>query len=223
MLLRALINECRSDVDDLVEDYLWTDDDWTAYFNDAVNEACSRAHLLIDGTTASICQVPIVAGTGLYTLDSRVLAVKRVKLSDQTIPLTQSTWETLDATVLDWENLTGDPKVFVNESKTELLLVPKPAVSDTAYLRVARLPLVVMTDPDNHSPEIPEEYHRGLMLWAISRAYLKNDEDTLNLRKSQMYEAKFTAKFGPSVSAKAEKMRQRTPRDARVRWRGFGF
>jgi hypothetical protein len=223
MKLGQLITEARSEVDDKVEPYLWTDDDWKAYFNDTEGDACSRAHLLIDSVTPEICEIQIAAGTGLYALHSKVVAIRRVKLSGQTKSLTQKTRDELDADVYDWENRNGTPEVFISEGPGELLLVPKPIVVDTVHLTVARLPLGEMTDLDNDSPEIQEQYHRGLIAGAVSRAYLKNDEDTLNLKKSQLYEAKFTVKFGPPVSAKAEQMRRRTPRNGAVRWRPFGF
>jgi hypothetical protein len=223
MTLKELIEEARSDVDDEVEPYLWSDADWTRYLNDAENEACARAHLLVDSATPEICTIALEAGTGLYTLDARVLTVKRVKLASQAKPLTQTTRDTLDDKVWDWENRDGDPECFGSESRNELLLVPAPDAADTAYLTVARLPLAAMSDLDNHSPEIAAQYHRGLISWAISRAYLKNDEDTFNLKKSQVYEAKFALKFGYPVSAKAEQLRRRTPRNARVKWRPFGF
>ncbi len=223
MKLGQLIGEARSEVDDKVEPYLWTDDDWKAYFNWAESEACRRAHLLIDSTTSEICEVAIAAETASYPLDARVVSIRRVKLESQTRPLTQATRDDLDATVYDWENRKGYPEVFISESDGELLLVPKPVSADTGHLTVARLPLNDMTDLDNDSPEIAARYHRDLIFGACSRAYLKNDEDTFNIKKSQHYEALFTQKFGPPVSAKAEQMRRRTPRNAHVRWRQFGF
>jgi hypothetical protein len=223
MKLGQLIQEARSEVDDKVEPYLWTDDDWKAYFNWAEGEACRRAHLLIDSSTAAICEVALQPGTNLYSLDARVIGLRRVKLDLQPLPLTQSTRDELDAAVRSWESLTDDPSVYVIESPGELLVVPAPGIADTARLTVSRVPLKDMVDLENDSPEIPVMYHRDLIFGACSRAYLKNDEDTLNLKKNQYYEGQFTLKFGPPVSAKAEQLRRRTPRHSHVKWRAFGF
>lgn len=48
MTLEELIAQFRTDADDTARPYLWGDDDLIRWFNEAVNEACRRSHLLVD-------------------------------------------------------------------------------------------------------------------------------------------------------------------------------
>ncbi|MCK5610044.1 hypothetical protein KAR91_49680, partial [Candidatus Pacearchaeota archaeon] len=73
------------------------------------------------------------------------------------------------------------------------------------------------------SPEIPEEYHMDLIEWICHLAYLKQDGETEELGRSDMYEAKFTQKFGPKLSAITESNRRRKPRNKSLRPKEFGF
>ena len=87
MNLEQLKATARSRADDLQPDYLWSDDEWTEYANDAQQQACRRARLIIDSTTTAITQLSMASGDLTASLDERIIFIKRAKISAVSIPL----------------------------------------------------------------------------------------------------------------------------------------
>lgn len=174
MTLRDLIDLFRLEVDDTVEPHLWSDDEVTDFYNDAQQEACRRARLIVDSTTSAICQVTATAAAaGLVTLDARVIFVRRIRAAGQ-LPLQRMTLQDMEASNPYWEDMQADtPRNFIPDHTTgALMLSPPPAVDTTYTLTVIREPLADM-DSDDDTPEIPARWHRSLRHWAIFRAYSK--------------------------------------------------
>ncbi len=94
---------------------------------------------------------------------------------------------------------------------------------DVLSLEVVRLPLADMTIVGAESPEIPEEYHLDLDDYMCHLAYLKQDAETEDIVRSDKYETRFAAKFGPKISAITESNRRRRPRNKGLRAKEFGF
>ena len=201
MKLRELIGLCRSETDDVTQPYLWSDADWIEYAVDAENEACRRARLLIDSSTAAVCQIAVVAGTALYALDDLVLFVRRAKLSSQDIPLARVSYRDLDAFVPGWESHTGTPTHYATDYETgKVRLYPNPTANATLSLTVVRLPITDMNDLED-MPEIKAHYHRSLRFWMLYRAYAKQDSETKDDAKAATNLALFEQEFGKKSSA----------------------
>ena len=97
MTLEELICACRTDrLDDTVETYHWSKAELTRFLNDAQDEACRRARLLTDSSTPEICRIAVIAGTALYTLDPRIIFVRRAKLALRSKPLGFASYLDLD-------------------------------------------------------------------------------------------------------------------------------
>ena len=236
---QEIVTQLRLDLDDVALPYLWSDAELLRMANEAEREAVRRAILIRDDSTAydsstrGICSLEIHAGTGGYSLSPFVLQVLRVKLPSDSaatssgtsgygMPLKQYTRAELDDTFYDWENTSGTPEGFISEVSNELYLVPGiPPQSMTAKLIVNRLPLADFTL--STSPEIDPQYHIKMLSWAKKLAYLKNDQETLNLQLSEYFDKQFEKDFGVAVSFSDQNMRRKIMRIGRLTPRTFGY
>lgn len=201
MNLGQLITIARREADDTATPPLWSDDDWKEFANDAENEACRRARLITDATTTPICEVTITSGEEAFTLDPRVIFVRRVKLTSQSQPLTSVDHRDLDEQAPNWEETTGIPKRWVRNWETrKVRLWPIPVDDDLAKLRVVRLPLTPMA-VNNDAPEINPRLHRSLVFWMLYRAFSKTDTQTMNAKAAAENLALFEREFGQQSSA----------------------
>jgi hypothetical protein len=302
MTARELINLARDRFDDEAEPYRWSDNTLLAHLNEAEREACRRAHLIIDKSTATYCRILVKPGDPNVTLNSKVLVVRACYLG----PYVRGTlsWDAASHSLLDtsnsfvtagfeegdrflvtgftgttnnglftassvaagaivvdettatdeeaetavvevqrkelfkksrfslddehpgWNTYEGEPAFFLQEADGSIRLVGIPVDPTTLHLVVSRLPAADMTlTPTITSPEIPTQYHVGLIDWMEHLAYLKDDADSgtpADMRRSQNAEARFTAKFGARPSARYEQFKKQYPRELRVRPRTFG-
>lgn len=202
MTLDELIEAFRREVDDTVNNpFLWDDDEIIFYANEAEQEACRRANLLIDSSNVEICLINIVAGEPNYDLDERVITVRRARLSSRSKPLKLISYKDLDESVAGWESNTGTPLYFFTDFDTnKLRLYPAPTADDTLILTVTRLPLFDL-ESGTDTPEINKRFHRSLLHWIKYRAYSKPDTETLDQEKSILFLQMFEAEFGPKSSA----------------------
>ena len=100
---KELIANLRESIlDDAAPPYLWSDTELLRFLNYAEVQACRRANLIIDGTTASdngtaatagtwgqkpLCMLPVIANVATYNLSPKILQVKRCQLMSMTRPL----------------------------------------------------------------------------------------------------------------------------------------
>lgn len=204
MTLGELMDVARYRIDDRIAPYLWSRSELLEYAIDAQREACRRSRLIVDSSTAAICQVALTAATPTYALDSRIIFIKRVKLTGQVTPLSRMHSDDLDCNRPGWEDDTGLPVGYVpNMDSNALRPYPTPDADYTANLTVIREPLVDMDDDDD-VPEIAGRYHLGLVNWMVHRAFLKPDAEAFNPKGSDAALAMFEAEFGKRSSAQDE-------------------
>src|SRR5258708_26884321 len=115
MKVRQIFDLFRSEVDDAKEPFLWPDADLMEYLNDAENEACRRARLIIDSTNEDICQIAIVAATALYALDPRVIFIRRARMQSRSLPISRGSIRDLDEGAPGWESHTGQVVHFITD------------------------------------------------------------------------------------------------------------
>jgi hypothetical protein len=100
---KELVNHMRESIlDDASPPFLWQDTELLRYLNYAEVQACRRAHLIIDGTTANdngtaatagtfgqkpLCLLPVIGGQATYTLSPKILQIKRCQLKMMDYPL----------------------------------------------------------------------------------------------------------------------------------------
>lgn len=213
MTLDDLITIASTRADDLADGQLWSRTEWIEYANDAQNEACRRARLLVDSTTAAVCSVAMVANTPAYALHDSIIFVRRVRLLDASGNALQYLGrrhaQDLDRDVgSGWEDETGPPSHWVPDIDTHMLRVyPTPDAVFTAKLTVVRTPFVTSpndTYPMEEGDDVPEirgRWHLGLVNWMLARAYNKHDSDCYNPKLALKFEEDFSREFGKKSSA----------------------
>jgi hypothetical protein len=199
MFLNDLIVSAQNQSDEIVDkpDLLWSLDEWTEYANDAENEACIRGNLIIDKSTA-LTSIAVLSGIGTYSIDEKILEIRRVKLASGTEPLVKTSKKVLDATYPNWETDTGTVRSWFHDGTNKITLYKLPNTATTMSLMVSRLPLVPMTLANKltESPEVDAMYHQGLVDWMLLRAYSKQDTETLDKGKAKEHLTRFTKRFG---------------------------
>lgn len=210
MKLGDIILQARAELDDQAEPFLWPDDELQGYANEAEQEACRRSRLLIDSTTTAITQMTVTLGDPMITLDSRIIFVRRARLSGQDAPLARSTVREIDAFIPGWEDVSNStPLAMITDYETgKLRLYPPPVAAGTLKLNVYRLPLLDMNE-NTDSPEINARFHRSLIHWIKYRAYLKKDSETHDPDEASKALALFEQDFGKRSSAIDETWVQR--------------
>lgn len=243
--LVAVLRE--SYLDDNKLPYGWSTVELLRNLNYAEVQACRRAHLIIDGTTANdsgtaatagtlgqkpLCTLSIVADTATYNLSPRILQVRRCQLASMTYPLRGpvSTDELDDiygfsgwrgtGNIVGTAGSGGFPFCFLNEPGNTITFVRAPSESTTAHLVVSRIPLINFTLLT--SPEIDSQHHEGLCDWAAHLAFMKPDSETQNLNLAKYYEDAFTEKFGALPNAYVERLYKVLSQNQRMRARPFG-
>jgi len=197
----GLIAQFRREADDKVGPaYLWSDEDVTAWLDEAQEEAAIRARLIKDTDSPALCQIPITENQGAYTLHPKVLhiAYAQFKAAGDTreIGLKVVTRDFLNRTESGWRSAPpGIPRFVVNDpGQRGVLLVPAPAVAGIVHMEVNRLPMDSIENTD--TPEIPEPHHRHLVDWALFKAFSKPDAETIDPNRAAQAESRFTAYFG---------------------------
>jgi hypothetical protein len=204
MNLNELIIAAQNQADEVIDkpDLLWSLSEWTEYANDAENEACIRANLILDQTSA-LAVITIVSGTAIYSIHEKILLIKRAKLSSGTEPLVKTSRRVLDATYPNWEVESGTVRSWLPDSTNNIRLYKSPTANTTLNLMISRLPLepMLLADKLTVSPEIDVQYHLGLTDWMMHRAYSKQDSETLDKGKAKEHLLRFTKRFGERPAA----------------------
>jgi hypothetical protein len=180
--------------DNSTTDKLWSQDDILEYARDSESEACERADLIIDNTSA-LTDITVNTSTGTYGIASTVISIKSAMLASGTEPLMETSEEVLDKSVSGWRTASGVSRSYVMTPTNNIILYPIPSAASTMNLTVSRFPNTPVEV--NGSPEVDSRYHQGLILWILHRAYLKNDSETLNTDKAADYARAFEKFFGP--------------------------
>ncbi len=200
MNLRNFISDFRRDVRDLGKPPMWSDPEIIDFVNQAEDEACRRAGLLVD-SSSSITEISVSAGDYAVELDSSVIYVRRVRVQGGQV-LQPRVSRSMDEDAPGWEDTpAGNPVIFVPDWESgKLRIWPPFSSAATLRLTVVRTPLNEMLE-DSDEPEIPRRYHKSLLDWVKHLAYQKQDADTMDIAKSAQFEERFTAEFGPPSAA----------------------
>lgn len=200
MTLLDLIKKARAASQDMAKPYLWSDDEWKDWANEAEQEACRRARLIVDSENFTKA---VKVGGALIDLDDRILFVRRAKLASVTTPIRPIHLADLDRCNPGWESYQGLVSHYIPDYQTgKLRLFRIPTVADTLSLTVVRMPMNDMDMGDE--PEIAPRLHRFLSHWMLYRAYLKQDSDGFDADKAGRELGLFEKQFGPESTAMDE-------------------
>lgn len=204
MNLEQLLSAARDMLDDHAEPPLYTDEELTRFFNNAVAEVALRTRMLQDDSGAA-CRIELEVGVARYAVAPEVLVVRAVHVPNRSQPLIRLTSAQLDQIEPGWsheERENGTPKyaVFDVAQKT-LTLYPAPAAVGTAHLRVWRKPdeAEIMEAPDDE-PVIVLPNDEMLKHWVAVECYQKKDGEQHDPVRAREHEGIFEAVFGPRPS-----------------------
>ena len=195
MTLAELMARFRREEKDNVAPYIWADEDLTAWLNEAEEEACRRALLLVDSTSTAAAAVYAAGALGVKLHDS-VIYVRRATLASSSIPLTPRVSRTMDEEIPGWEaSMASNPIAFVPDWQTGYLRFwPPSAAAGSIKMTVVRTPMSPMA-VSGDEPEIRSQYHSYLLDWVRFRAYDVMDADRFDPMKSASNYTSFSARF----------------------------
>jgi hypothetical protein len=215
LTLKDLRRRARNRLDDKVAPYLWDQEELDDYINDALRDAAIRANLVVEDDYS----IAITAGTTKYALPSSTLKVKSVRLaSNLEYTLTESSIRQQEQYYGGRADITGTPlRYALDKTKTgtgedygirvrAITFLETPDTADTAYVDIVRLPALLESEYD--APEIDEIWHSDLIFGIEGYAYLKQDADTYDPKKSEKAFERFEARFGPRIPAVVMRERQ---------------
>lgn len=186
------------------------DDMLLQFATQAEQEACRRAHLLVD-SASGMCSVSVSANEPLVDIDPRIINIRRAKLSISTYSLSPVRAEEMDRVNPGWESHRGTPTTYVTDYQTNAIrLYPNPQVACDLTMTVSRLPMSDLR-ANGDTPEIRKEAHLALVQWILYRAYSRQDADMFDPNKAARALAEFEKEFGKKSSARNERWRNDRP------------
>jgi hypothetical protein len=216
MTLDDLIAETRYRAkDDVAASYLISDAQLLAYANEAVLEACERAPLLYDDTSA-FCTIATAIADATYSLDASIRTVDRMRLASTGNDVTQMSEEGMYRRYgRNWQTATGTPVHYIRH-KTALLIYPIPDAIDALNLAVYRRPLstelMTIALRATVGPIISAQYHMDLVYWMLYRYYAVRDADIVEAGANENKNlALFEARFGQRKTARHDAFTQDFP------------
>jgi len=204
MNLGQLIARCRTEAFDKVAPYLFSDEDWAMWLNEAEEEAVIRKQLL----RVNDLTIDITAGERSYDTDMNLYEIVYASLvyaGSTMLPwqIGITTAAEMDKIAPMWRSIPFRPTGIIHYDRT----VETNCPPDTAYtlnIEGYRLPSKQMAS-DSDSPEINDVHHRHLVKWALHRAYSIPDVEILDKDKSSRALAEFDDYFGHRPDADGRK------------------
>lgn len=220
---QELYDRFRSDVQDEVRPYLWSDVDVFTYMNAAYVTFVRNTGGVADSTSA-ITQVSIVAGEQTATVSPLILRYRAVYLLSTGEEISVINEQDPTMPTSDYKNMRrmindtrpGPVRYMVigtdrNQDGNLVKWVQVPAVADTAQLSVYRLPLTRIPEGDGAFtfPDIGAEHIEHLALGMKASAYGKHDADVFDATKRDYYKTAF-AQYCGVAKAEWERYKHKT-------------
>lgn len=229
----------RSDLMSGPDDYLWSDEQLIKYIDEAQGLLARKGLVIRDASTAAVVEVSLTADVTQYTLHPSIIAVISAQVEGDVGDLARAghsafnSFQHVDPLFFDPAQLStmppGKPLAFSTDEQLDRASGKAGVVSMRVYptptadydgtlirLRVVRGPLRPLTTDDlEASPEVPDDYHLGLLDWAAYRALRNIDSDAGAVEKADKYKSEFEAMI---AQARTDSLRKLF---APLQW-GFG-
>jgi hypothetical protein len=185
----------RQDVDDVLSigdeddsDRLWKDVEVYRY----MTAACDAVAKGTDGLY-KILQLPVVAGEDTISLPRHVLNIREAKLVTADVPVTQR-----NANEIRYDNYPRDdygvcvrgPTFMRDYERKAIVLNPEPTDDDTLELQCT-VTLSVALGENMLLPFLDMEDQQLILAYMKAQAYRKQDAETVNLRRAQVFENEY--------------------------------
>lgn len=186
----------RSELADAVEPYLWSDEDFYRYADDAQRTFCRLTDGISDARTPEVTQLDVEPGTSWLDLHPSILKLRRVTRGDTGRELPVINAEDMPARGWAFDGHQGPLRALViGEEEHAARVYPTSSETVALNLLVFRMPLVgiAATDDDDDEFEIAEEHHLPLLDWIKHLAYSKHDAETYDKNKALEFGQRFRA------------------------------
>lgn len=217
----------RSDVRDTDPNTpFWTDSEIYDYMDDAQKMFCRLQGGIADTVTDSVCKISYSANDQYKSISPLILKIRQVvRESDQ-----------LEVEILNFEDLQmhvyaddygfqppykidatpGEVRAIVTGMQEgQIRLVRFPTAADSLRLTVYRMPLTTIDTSGTQNFEIASEHVRPLLYWMKHLAHLKQDAETYDKGRADMFEVLFR-QYCDQAKAEREK------REHKYRTVGYG-
>lgn len=209
----ALHDLFRSEVRDEATPYLWSDAEIYSYIDDAQKMFCRLQGGIADASSA-VTQLSVTAGDVFVPISPLILKLREARRSADGYDLEVLNFEDMQSrrSVDDYgyrsgyriDSTVGIIKAIVVGMETnKIRLVRIPQEDQSIDLIVYRMPLVSIT-AEGQTLEIDEHHHRHLLHWMKHLAHQKQDAETYDRGRSDMFRAEFLA-YCDQAKAEREK------------------
>lgn len=187
-----IVAQFRVEIDDAAQPYLWSDDEFAEYLDDAQKKFCR------DGVgVADVITVGLVEGTEWYAKPPQITKIRGAEYTTPAwrhTPLQVVEYEHFRRAGCRFDTRPGRTRQLVTGMRQNYFrATPVPHMDAVADLVVYRMPLVSITGDnlDGAEFEIQDHFVQGLKKWMFARAYRKHDSDTFDPTKAEGYEKEF--------------------------------
>ncbi|GIV03791.1 MAG: hypothetical protein KatS3mg015_2621 [Fimbriimonadales bacterium] len=209
----ALHDLFRSEMRDEATPYLWSDAEIYSYIDDAQKMFCRLQGGIADASSA-VTRLSVTAGDVFVPVSPLILKIREARRSADGYDLEILNFEDMQSrrSVDDYgyrsgyriDNTVGIVKaIVVGMEANKIRLVHIPQEDQLIDLIVYRMPLVSIT-AGGQALEIDEHHHRHLLHWMKHLAYQKQDAETYDRGRSDMFRAEFLA-YCDQAKAEREK------------------
>jgi hypothetical protein len=182
----------RSEMNDTVKPYLWSDDELISYLDDAQLMFCRKTEGIPDDENPTVTRVDVAVGTDRINLHPTIKQIRNVIRTDTGRTIEVINKEDMPRRGWYFDGRSGHVRALVIGSTANRARVwPLSDEVLTLELSVFRLPLTKIADTD--VLEIDEEHHVHLLHWVKHRAYLKQDSEAFDRLNAAECETKFLA------------------------------
>ena len=181
MTYQDIIDATRRRLDDLVEPFLWSDDDLIDALNQALSYLVTNASLLHSNRT-----ITVTAGSSVIPVDKTVFGILSCKFDTFVLQKVDYSY------LVNLIPATGIPKLyhFDNVSK-QLFLYPTPNKDGTLSLRTQDTIFITVNNL-NTSIAFEESWQSSLVDGVCAFAYLKADTEVYDRQLADRYLQRFT-------------------------------
>lgn len=198
----------RREMNDEVEPYLWPDDDFTVYLDDAQQMFCRKTDGIADASSEATV-VEIVAGTPWYDLHPSIQLIRGAARRSDGRPVDIINVEDMASKGMRFDGRAGPLQALViGIEENRARAWPLPSADETVELTIFRGPLSELLDVDQPL-EIESKHHTHLLSWVKHRAYMKEDAETFDKAKAAEHEARFLA-YCSNVQDEQRRKRHKT-------------
>ena len=201
MTVTELLDLFRKEVDDDVKPYLWSDEEFFTYLDEAQDTFVREIGGIAD-RRSSLTSISYKSGNQFKKFDERIYRIKGAFDEENRI-LTIRNLDNFESGYLEDDygtqinaglddSRTGPIKYLITDVESnEIQFYPLPDHDGSIRLFVYRRPLMGIVDRKSLL-EIPAHQHLNLLNWVKYKAFMKQDVETFNGAKSSDFRTAFS-------------------------------